>query len=225
MDAIAHFLQPFDLHPIVDHFTVALLIVGVGVDIVASFFPSRAWMRYMALSLMILGAIAAGSSYLTGEIEADRIWKGLAQPARDVLHRHAEFAEYLTVVFAVLALWRILIEAVGFFAGSRPLYLIVAILAAGVLGYVGHLGGELVYTFGAGTEIYPSVEASASATPAATPAAPGAVPTVTVPSPAPSAASPAASSSAVGSPEAKESPKTAESPQASPAAKPTGAAL
>ena len=55
MDAVVHFFQPLDLHPVVDHFTVALLIVGVLTDLVASLFPLRNWIRYMALTLMILG--------------------------------------------------------------------------------------------------------------------------------------------------------------------------
>ena len=69
MDAVVHFLQPLDLHPVIDHFTVALLMVGVLIDLIASLFPVRAWLRYMALTLMVLGAISAGASYATGDME------------------------------------------------------------------------------------------------------------------------------------------------------------
>lgn len=179
MDAALQFLQPFDLHPVVDHFTIALLMVGVLIDLIASLFPMRAWMRYMALTLMILGAIAAGASYATGDAEADRIWKALGEPARAVLHRHATLAEYAAIVFAVLALWRILIESIGALAGSRPVYLIIAVIAIGVLGYIGHLGGVLVYTYGAGTALMAAEPSpTPSATPAESPAAPTALPTV-----------------------------------------------
>ena len=88
MDAVVKFLQPLDLHPIVDHFSIALLIVAVLIDLVASAAPTRIWLRYTAVLLMILGAIAAGASFFTGDMEADRIWNALGQPAREVLHRH-----------------------------------------------------------------------------------------------------------------------------------------
>jgi len=211
MDAVAHFLTPLDLHPVVDHFTVALLIVGVLIDLIASLFPVRAWLRYMALTLMVLGAISAGSSYATGDMEAGRIWNALSEPAKAVLHRHAFLAQIAAIVFGVLALWRLLIEGVGVFARTRPIYLIVAFIAVCGLGYVGHLGGVLVYTYGAGTQL---MAAEQSATPAGTPspslALPGPLPTVSVPTPEPSAAP-----SIIGSP------TSAPSPSPSPAASPT----
>ena len=52
-------------------------------------------------------------------MEADRVWNSMSAPAKDVLHRHATLGTYMAVVFGVLAVWRILIEAIGFFAGSR----------------------------------------------------------------------------------------------------------
>ena len=194
MDAVAHFLTPLDLHPVIDHFTVALLMVGVLIDLIASLFPVRAWLRYMALTLMVLGALSAGSSYATGDLEAGRIWNALSEPAKEVLHRHAFLAQIAAIVFGVLALWRILIEGISAFAGTRPVYLIVAFIAVCGLGYVGHLGGVLVYTYGAGTQL---MAAEQSATPAGTPSAPPAMPmplpTVSVPTPEPSAGPPAAS--------------------------------
>ncbi len=39
MDAVVKFLQPLDLHPVVDHFSVALLFVAVLIDLVASAAP------------------------------------------------------------------------------------------------------------------------------------------------------------------------------------------
>jgi uncharacterized membrane protein len=185
MNAFLNTLQRLDLHPVVDHFTVSLLIVGVLIDLVASLAPTRFWLRYMALTLMILGAIAAGCSYFTGDMEADRVWEILSPPAKAVLHWHAMLGQYFAVVFGVLAVWRILIEGVGFFAGSRTLYLIIAIASACVLGYIGHLGGEMVYAYGVGTQTAGAPPAEMQPTPAAipTPEVPNAMlPTVSVPS-------------------------------------------
>ena len=184
MDSVVKFLQPFQLHPQVNHFSVALLIVAVLIDLIASLAPTRIWLRYTALTLMVLGALAAGASFLTGDMEADRIWNALGQPAKDVLKTHAELGEYLAITFGVLAVWRILIQVAGFMAGSRAIYLIVAIVAIGVLSYQSHLGGVLVYDYGAGTALM------ASAPPPSETASPGAgatsatpLPMVSVPTP------------------------------------------
>src|SRR5208337_1527074 len=174
MDAVVKFLQPYQLHPVVDHFSVALLFVAVLIDLVASAAPNRIWLRYTALTLMILGALAAGGSFATGDMEADRIWNALGQPAREVLKRHSELGEYLAITFGILALWRILIQAFGFMAGSRAIYLIVAVLAIATLGYSAHLGGELVYDYGAGTALMASAAVpSEAASPASAPTSSG----------------------------------------------------
>jgi uncharacterized membrane protein len=184
MDAVVKFLQPYQLHPVVDHFSMALLIVAVLIDLVASTAPNRIWLRYTALLLMILGAIAAGASYLTGDMEADRIWNALGQPAKDVLSRHAKLGEYLAIGFGVLAVWRILIQAFGFMAGSRAIYLIVALVAIVALGYQGHLGGVLVYNYGAGTALMASAPVpSEASSPESAPTSAGPLPTVSVPTP------------------------------------------
>lgn len=203
MDSAEKLLQGLQLHPVADHFTVGLLIVAVLIDLVASAAPTRIWLRYTALTLMILGALAAGASYATGDMETDRIWNALGQPAKDVLKTHAELGEYLAIGFGVLALWRILIQAFGFMAGSRAIYLIVAILAIATLGYSAHLGGVLVYDYGAGTALMAAAPVPSEAASPAAAASAGALPTVSVPTPMPTAppsVPPAAAASSMESP-------------------------
>jgi uncharacterized membrane protein len=183
-------LQRWDLHPVVDHFTIGLLIVGVLIDLIASVAPTRTWLRYMALTLMILGAIAAGASYFTGDMEADRIFKAMSEPAKQIFGRHAKLGTYMAVVFGVLAVWRILIQGVTFFAGSRSIYLIFAVISAGVLFYIGSLGGQMVYTYGVGTALMSS-PATPVATPLSTPIANESLPTVSVPAATPTTPAPA----------------------------------
>lgn len=227
MDSVAKFLQPYELHPVVDHFAVGLLIVAVLIDLVASVAPTRTWLRYNALMLMILGALAAGGSYFTGGLEADRIWNALGPPARDVLKTHAELGEYLAITFGVLALWRILIEALGFMAGSRPVYLIVAILAVVTLGYSAHLGGVLVYDYGAGTALMAAAPVpSEAAVPSPAPSSSAAIPLVSVPTPiATPTASPPVPTVSVSKPAESAKPANAAppSPAVQPSAAPSGA--
>jgi len=191
MDSIIETLQTWHLHPVADHFTIALLMVGVLMDLTGSILPSFRWIRYAALTLMILGAAAAAASWQSGGWEAHKVHSLLSGDTKELLHDHAELGEWLTAVFAILALWRIGVESIGFIAAWRGLYLLAAIIAAGALGYQGYLGGELVYDHGVGTALL-------TPTPAESPtaqAAPTAVPTVYVP-PSPAASPSAAPTSA-----------------------------
>ena len=187
MENIVKLLTNWQLHPVADHFAIALLVVAVLVDVVALIFSERRWPRYMALTLMILGAAAVAASYGTGDLEGDRIWDRVNGPAKDVLKLHAQLGYYLMFTFAVLALWRILVEALSFMAGTRTIYVALAVVAVGALLYQGRLGGELVYTYGVGTRDMAAgaAKAMANETPVlaetAAPAVPTPISTVFVP--------------------------------------------
>ncbi len=196
MQGVVELLEGWRLHPVVDHFTVALIVIGVLIDLVASLAPNRTWLRSMATTLIVLGALAAVASKFTGGWEAHRVWDNLTGPAKELLKTHAWWGHKLPWVFGGLAVWRLGIQFIGFFARTRVIYLLVAIAAAGAILYQGDLGGDLVYDYGVGTALMnqqaPSPEASIAA-----PEAPAPIPTVYVPPPTPAAvpssAAPAAS--------------------------------
>ncbi len=187
MANVLAWLTTLQLHPIADHFTIALLFAAIFIDLIASLAPTRAWLRYMALTLIVMGAVATAASWVTGGTLQPRwVFKTIPPAAKVLMHHHAELGDILIYVFGVLALWRILIESVTFMARSRAIYLIVAIVAVGVIGYQGHLGGELVYDYGVGTAL---LQSTATPTPAESAGTmnPASIPTVTVPSPMPTA--------------------------------------
>jgi uncharacterized membrane protein len=226
MQGLLETIQKWHIHPAVDHFTVAILIVAVLADLFATMFSTRLWLRYAALALMIAGTAAAWGSNVTGGWEADRVWKTVQAaggPAYDTLHRHAQLGDWLPWVFLVLAVWRIGIKLFSFMAGMRGLYLLFAILAAVAISYQGYLGGELVFDYGIGTALYSAAPSSASPQPEATgPATP--IPTVYVPTATatPEAATPTPAGSAGGA--ASATPTAAAAAPATPAAAPSPAA-
>jgi uncharacterized membrane protein len=233
MQGLLETIQKWHIHPVADHFTVAILILAILTDLFATIFSMRLWLRYMALALVIVGTAAAWASNVTGGWEADRVWKAVQTaggPAYDTLHRHAQLGDWLPWVFLVLAIWRIGIQLFGFMAGMRGLYLLFAILAAIAISYQAYLGGELVYDYGIGTSLYNAAPSSPIPQPEATgPATP--IPTVYVPTatvtPEAAAPTPASSASATASvmPSAAAAPVTpaaAPSP-AAPSASPTPA--
>ena len=166
-----HLTGEYHLHPIVDHFTIALLAVGILAEFLAagaSIFSrgETAWLcawsrklRSTSLLLMIVGASAAVLSYFTGDIEADRLWDTMSPAAQQILAStdgagrylsHAVLGQYLMYAFLILAAWRVLIEFSERLVRWRIAFLIVAVVAVGALLYQGKTGGELVYEHGVG---------------------------------------------------------------------------
>ena len=167
----AQVVRTYHLHPIVDHFTIALLTFGIAAEILAAaaILASRGqagfvsvWsdkLRSVSLVLMIGGATASVLSYLTGDAEADRLWDTMSPAAQQILSpsngapgylSHAVLGHYLMYAFLVLAAWRVMLELSRRLERARIAFLIAAMVAAGALLYQGKTGGELVYEHGVG---------------------------------------------------------------------------
>ena len=168
----AQLVSTYHLHPIVDHFTIALLTFGIAAEIfsAAAILLSRGrpggllavWgqkLRSTSLLLMIGGAAASVMSYFTGDAEADRLWDTMSPAAQQILASsngahdylsHAVLGQYLMYAFLILAVWRVMLELSSRLERTRVAFLVVAIVAAGALLYQGKTGGELVYEHGVG---------------------------------------------------------------------------
>jgi len=167
----AQLVSTYHLHPIVDHFTIALLAFGIAAEILAAaaILLSRGRpgvvsvlgqkLRATSLLLMIGGAVASVLSYFTGDAEADRLWDTMSPAAQQILSSsngsatylsHAVLGQYLMYAFLILAAWRVMLELSSRFERTRIAFLLVAVVAAGALLYQGKTGGELVYEHGAG---------------------------------------------------------------------------
>jgi uncharacterized membrane protein len=167
----AQLVKTYHLHPIVDHFTIALLTFGVAAEILAAAAILLArghegfasvWgykLRSMSLLLMMGGAVASVMSYLSGDAEADRLWDTMSPAAQQILSSsngsaaylsHAVLGQYLMYAFLILAAWRLMMELSSRLERTRIAFLIAGIIAAGGLLYQGKTGGELVYDQGVG---------------------------------------------------------------------------
>ncbi len=166
----AQLVSTYHLHPIVDHFTIALLTFGIAAEILAAaavlLFRNSArvlaWserLRSTSLMLMIAGAAASVLSYFSGDAEADRLWDTMSPAAQQILASsngaaaylsHAVLGQYLMYAFLILAAWRVMLELSSRLARTRIAFLVVAVIAAGALLYQGKTGGQLVYEHGVG---------------------------------------------------------------------------
>jgi uncharacterized membrane protein len=167
----AQLVSTYHLHPIVDHFTIALLAFGIAAEILAAAaillsrgrpgFVSLLSQKLRATSLMLMigGAAASVLSYFTGDAEADRLWDTMSPAAQQILSSsnggsaylsHAVLGQYLMYAFLVLAAWRVMLELSRRVERTRIAFLLLAVVAAGALLYQGKTGGELVYEHGTG---------------------------------------------------------------------------
>jgi uncharacterized membrane protein len=151
----AQLVKTYHLHPIVDHFTIALLTFGVAAELLsaAAILLSRgrvdclsSWgqkLRSTSLLLMIGGAAASVLSYFTGDAEADRLWDTLSPAAQRILLSsngpdylsHAVLGQRLMYAFLILAVWRVMLELSSRLQRIRVVFLFVAMVAAGALLY------------------------------------------------------------------------------------------
>ena len=171
----------YHLHPIVDHFTIALLASGIAAEMLAAAAILLArgrsdrlsqWSQNLqatSLLLIVGGAAAEVLSYLTGDAEADRLWDSMSPSAQHILAStdgagrylsHAVLGQYLMYSFLLLGAWRVLIEFSARLSRWRIAYLTVAAFAACLLLYQGKTGGELVYEHGVGTSAGPATSQS-----------------------------------------------------------------
>jgi len=177
----AQLVSTYHLHPIVDHFTIALLTFGIAAEILAAaavlLFRNSArvsvWsnkLRSTSLLLMIGGAAASVMSYFSGDAEADRLWDTMSPAAQQILASsngaaaylsHAVLGQYLMYAFLILAAWRVMLELSSRLERTRIAFLAVAVVAAGALLYQGKTGGELVYEHGVGAS-HATVSSSAA---------------------------------------------------------------
>jgi uncharacterized membrane protein len=141
-----------NLHPLVVHFPIALLLTAVTVDVFDVTIARPAWLGTAATGLYVAGAIGAIAASMTGLQAVETVlMPGMAHP---VVRDHRLWALTTTGYFGLLATIRL---AVGLRApgGSRRKRRHVLLLAAALTGAVllqqtAERGARLVYEFGAG---------------------------------------------------------------------------
>lgn len=181
-------IRPVELHPIIVHFPIALLILAVIFDFLAVIF--RRWGLADAASWMLLvGVPGAAFALLSGWVSEHYI--ALDSAANEILHLHKLAAFSASGLFGFLLVIRLvwlaprIFNAIGAFAPTTQpmlsaaggalkaalprlyepeiprvavaLYLFLSVVAVGLLGATGYLGGALVYDHGVGTGLVPAL--------------------------------------------------------------------
>ncbi len=96
-----------NIHPMIVHFPIALLIVAVLFEFLALVFASKDWLRKGALSLYFLGTLAALTAYFSGKEAADVV--KLTPPAYGIVGQHADLALYTLLFFGFFLIFRLVL--------------------------------------------------------------------------------------------------------------------
>ena len=145
---------PFDipvlLHPVVDHFMIALPVVILLLELINLIMKKKA-IGGISFFLIFLTIFIAAGAYLTGLVDGKEAYPALGEAAKTALAEHKLLGTYLLLASVVLFFFKFLSAVTG--NGILKL-LYISVLIAFVAGiYVqGEEGGELVYKHGMNVE-------------------------------------------------------------------------
>ncbi len=138
------------LHAMIIHFPIALLVVGFISELIAIFIKND-FFKNAAFYLLLLGALGAIVAYVTGSYAGEGIEEG---PLLIPMELH-EQAALITLWLAIItALYRVLIH---YFkvqnVTAKWVGILLYVFLAVAVGRTGYLGGQLVFSHGAGVEL------------------------------------------------------------------------
>ncbi len=138
------------IHPMIVHFPIALLIVGLLAD-AAGLFSKKEFFSKAGFYLLILGTIGVIAAYFSGNLAGDGVTE--AGPLKQALETHEDAAGLSIWLMSAAALVRIAFVAVKKYSGSLK-WVAFALFLIGVLSIArtGYYGGELVYKHAAGVQ-------------------------------------------------------------------------
>lgn len=133
-----------ELHPAVIHYPIALGVTG-ALGLVLYAVTRKEWLRWFGPVLLSLALAGSGAAYFSGQSAQDRAEEAGVPTAE--LERHES-----TGIWAIGVLSLATLLAWATVAGRRGEWVAapLAVAAAGLILWTAHLGGRLVYIFGAG---------------------------------------------------------------------------
>jgi uncharacterized membrane protein len=152
-----------NIHPMVVHFPIAILILAIGLNLIAFFLPEKWWDEKKTTFIYVLGSIAAIVTYFTGRSAADTVF--LPTEAQSLLTDHADWALWTVLFFSAYAIIRI---ALHWFKKLEKKSVQVVAFVLALPGFfflfeTGEYGATMVYGYGVGTGQYLEEEAIAPA--------------------------------------------------------------
>ncbi len=140
-----------NIHPLLVHFPIAILIIAALGSLLSFFVPDRWWDEQKNTVLYVIGSLSAVWVYFTGQEAADSVF--LEAEAQSVLSSHADWALWLVWFFALYALLRLVFHRLHLFENmSFKLIAFITVLPGlFFLFETAEYGGKMVFGHGVGT--------------------------------------------------------------------------
>ena len=145
---------PFDipvlLHPLTDHFIIAIPVVILLLEIMNLIMKKKA-VSGVTFFLILLTIVAAIGAYFTGLVDGKEAYPTLGEAAKTALSDHKLLGTYVMLASGVVLFFKL----ISMLSGSKiikSLYLLVLIAFVLALFKQGKEGGELVYKHGMNVE-------------------------------------------------------------------------
>lgn len=140
-----------NLHPLLVHFPIAILMIAAIANLSTFLLPDKWWDETKNTILYVTGTVFAGVTYYSGTVAADTIF--LPTEAQSVLSEHANWAEYLLWFFVLYSLLRLAFHRFKLFDKTAfQIIAFITVLPGLFMVYeTAEYGGKMVFGYGAGT--------------------------------------------------------------------------
>jgi uncharacterized membrane protein len=139
-----------NVHPLVIHFPIVLVMAAAVVDLVDVAFERSVWLRAATTTLYITGALSLIVAFLTGlQAQGTVLMPGMAYP---VLAEHRQWALItMTYCIVVAALRLVVLRGDGARSRRRRLALLgIGLVSVVLVQQTAERGARLVYEYGTG---------------------------------------------------------------------------
>ncbi|MBU1680627.1 MAG: hypothetical protein KKD86_17525 [Bacteroidetes bacterium] len=144
-----------NIHPIIVHFPIALLIVAVFFHFLSLFFKKPGWLSKTTMSLYVIGSLSSIAAFFSGRAAADSL--DLPSNVINTLTDHADWAEYTMWFFGLFTIVYIIFWLFeekyfkNFAAYIKPFLFIFGFSGLFLVYQTGDNGAKMVYGYGLGT--------------------------------------------------------------------------
>lgn len=144
------------IHPMIVHFPIALLIVGLLADIIGLLLKKEFFSK-AGFYLLILGTLGVIAAFITGNLAGEGVTE--AGSLKQALENHEDAAELSIWLISAAAVVRIIFAVMKKYTGILK-WIAFALFLIGVLSIArtGYYGGELVFKHAAGVQFNLGIE-------------------------------------------------------------------
>lgn len=136
-----------NIHPLIIHFPIALLVIAVLFDAARLAFKNESWLEKTVLALYSTGSLGLIAAFVSGRQAVETVT--VFGDAIPVVTSHEDWALYTMIYFLIFAAvrWFTFVKKMekGFLL---PLFVVIGLGGAVMLWHTGELGAKLVYKHG-----------------------------------------------------------------------------